>query len=911
MVIRIQPAVSDPDAARSLVTLLSQLPECEPVPPAIDSTQLIDTLSQQAAESPADLPEVVLVHELIGSVPALELIREVALHFPAVAVVLVTQDTSPGLYSAAMDAGARGVAGLPLSYDELAARIDAAAAWVSGVRRHLGVSGHGGRDPGPRGQGGTVLTVSGAKGGVGTTLAAVQLALAARASGRDTALVDLDLQAGDVASCLDVQFRRSIVDLAGIRDISPRVLQDAVYTHESGLGLLLAPGEGERGEEVDERAARQILGALRTRFEVVVVDCGSQMHSANAAAVELADLAALLTTPDVISVRGAKRTVRLWERLRIRKAEETVTVVNRASRHTEIQPSLIARVTGTPMARTTVPAAFKELQSALDAGRMQDLDAKGSVRQALWALAGELGLVVDGGGSGAKTGGRSGTGRGRRGRSGGRGAAGAPAGDGGTGSAGILGQGRAELPAGGRQALPPGGPRPGRTGPGPASASGPGQPGQPGRPGSGPASASGSGPGSGSVSGSGPGLLPGQASGAAQGFGPVAGSAQGRAHGTASREGPAPGHGPGYGADGGEHGPGTGTFGPGYGYAPGPAGAEPTGAGPSPYGPSYAGAALGGGQPPPPGSAPYGPPPAGGPPAPGPVTDEVSRNEATGHEAARNEASRNGAWQAGASPGGPPYPEGPSYPDASLPQGPPYPDVPSPQPPERPPYPEGPAYPAGPAAEGPSYPAGDPAPERPSYPAGASVADGTPYAHGPSPTDGAPSAEGAAAEGTSAEGTSAEDPSAEGEAHRASGGGAGSGGVGWWRQEPGEGWARGGDRGAVSVEFAGMAPVVLVVLVLLWQCVLIGYTFSLAGNAADEAARAATGAAAYGDPQGACEEAAREHLPATWRKSASVSCARGGHVWKAQVDLRTPILFPGAAGLPFTVNGEAGAAEEG
>lgn len=105
------------------------------------------------------------------------------------------------------------------------------------MRRHL-VSGTPELYAGP---GGTVVTVTGAKGGVGATVTAVQLALAARASGRDVALVDLDLQSGDVASYLDVQFRRSIADLAGISDINPRVLQDAVYTHDTGLGLLLAP----------------------------------------------------------------------------------------------------------------------------------------------------------------------------------------------------------------------------------------------------------------------------------------------------------------------------------------------------------------------------------------------------------------------------------------------------------------------------------------------------------------------------------------------------------------------------------------------------------------------------------------------------------------------------------------------
>ncbi|HZG03372.1 MAG TPA: P-loop NTPase [Streptomyces sp.] len=388
MVTRILPAVGDADAARSVAALLSRLPDSEPARPAGDSTSLLDTLTALAGESVGELPEVVLVHERIGPLPALELIREVALRFPAVGVVLVTTDTSPGLYSAAMDAGARGVVGLPLSYDELAARVSAAAQWAAGVRRHLGPGGDASTGPG-----GTAVAVTGAKGGVGTTLLSVQLALAARASGRSTALVDMNLQAGDVASYLDVQFRRSIADLAGISDLSPRVLQDALFTHSTGLALLLAPAEGERGEEVDDRAARQIVGALRSRYEVVVVDCGTQMNGANAAAVEMADTAVLVTTPDVVAVRAAKRMIRLWDRLQIRKAEETVTVVNRHTRSAEIQPQLIAQIVRTQVARNAVPANFRELQASVDSGRVHELDSRSTVKQAMWALAGELGLV--------------------------------------------------------------------------------------------------------------------------------------------------------------------------------------------------------------------------------------------------------------------------------------------------------------------------------------------------------------------------------------------------------------------------------------------------------------------------------------------------------------------------------------
>ncbi|MFJ8248730.1 MULTISPECIES: AAA family ATPase [unclassified Streptomyces] len=390
MTTRILPAVGDLDAARSVTTLLSQLPDAEPAPPVGDSTQLIDTLARLAGEAIDELPEVVLVHERIGPVPALELVREVSMRFPSVGVVMITADASPSLFADAMDSGARGLVALPLSYEELANRVQAAAQWSSGVRRHLTSA-----NDVFTGPGGTVVTVTGAKGGVGATVTAIQLALAAQASGNTVALVDMDLQTGDIASFLDVQFRRSLVDLALITDISPRVLSDAVFSHSTGLALLLAPGEGERGEEVSDRSARQIVSALRTRYEIVVIDCGGQMNGANAAAIEMADVALLVTTPDVVAVRGAKRIVRMWERLQIRKAEETITLVNRFTRNTEIQPPLIQKITGTRVASAAVPANFKELQASIDSGRLHELDAKSTVKQALWGLAGELGIVKE------------------------------------------------------------------------------------------------------------------------------------------------------------------------------------------------------------------------------------------------------------------------------------------------------------------------------------------------------------------------------------------------------------------------------------------------------------------------------------------------------------------------------------
>ncbi|MFI8087177.1 pilus assembly protein [Streptomyces sp. NPDC086080] len=118
------------------------------------------------------------------------------------------------------------------------------------------------------------------------------------------------------------------------------------------------------------------------------------------------------------------------------------------------------------------------------------------------------------------------------------------------------------------------------------------------------------------------------------------------------------------------------------------------------------------------------------------------------------------------------------------------------------------------------------------------------------------------------------------------------------------------DRGQVTVEFLGMTPTILITLVVLWQLVLVGYTFTLAGNAADEAVRAATAAEPGGARDGACQQAGLDTLSGAWAGGASVNCATGGGFVTADVKLSVPILFPGTLSFPFDVEGHAGAVEE-
>ncbi|WP_406862830.1 TadE/TadG family type IV pilus assembly protein [Streptomyces sp. HUAS MG47] len=122
------------------------------------------------------------------------------------------------------------------------------------------------------------------------------------------------------------------------------------------------------------------------------------------------------------------------------------------------------------------------------------------------------------------------------------------------------------------------------------------------------------------------------------------------------------------------------------------------------------------------------------------------------------------------------------------------------------------------------------------------------------------------------------------------------------------------DRGQTSIEFAGTFPLMLLVLVVLWQCALIGYTFSLAGNAADKAVReaAVTDYNWWDGRDRMCEIAGREDLPEQWR-DARIDCGLdpdNKDMVEAEVELPIPLLFPGGPSIGFDAELTSAAARE-
>ncbi|MQA96955.1 MAG: AAA family ATPase [Streptosporangiales bacterium] len=375
--------LDDDELAADIRAKFAELTEVDLVGIETTSNDLISAVGEELNL------DVVLVHESLGPMPVGELIKDLTLRHPQLAIVLIVDDPTPDAFAQAMEAGARGVVSRDAPLDELSARVLTAAEWSQNMRRHLDAS-HDGPLPGRRG---TMIAISGAKGGTGTTTLAVHLAMAASAARRTVCLVDLDLQTGDVNGFLDITHRRSVADLVeAADDINGTVLADALFVHKAGPHILLAPQDGERAEDVTSRATRQILNALRSRYEVIVIDCGSHLTEASAMALEGADRVVLTATPDLPALRAARRTVKMWGRLNVRKDDDLAILLVKQSRKNEVQPDFARKILKLPLLKFTVPAVFRELEESINTANPSAVDEEG-FRKAIGLLAAETGAV--------------------------------------------------------------------------------------------------------------------------------------------------------------------------------------------------------------------------------------------------------------------------------------------------------------------------------------------------------------------------------------------------------------------------------------------------------------------------------------------------------------------------------------
>ena len=269
---------------------------------------------------------------------------------PTMGVVIVAPALDPSLMLEAMRAGVTEFVTDPVTPDELKAAVDRV------LGQHVSPTSHG-----------QVHAFIGAKGGVGTTTLAVNVA-AAIAAEKDANVLMADLHVavhGDAALMLGVEPRFSVVEaLDNINRLDRAYLGGLVHRSKAGLDVLASP-ERPSLRAPDPQQVRGLLDRLASSYRTVVLDV-PRTDMGVLDALEPISSVTLVVNQELPTIRRAAQIASL---LRQRYGKDKVaTVVSRYDSRADIGQEDIERVVGLPV-WGLLPSDYRKVISAANAGR--------------------------------------------------------------------------------------------------------------------------------------------------------------------------------------------------------------------------------------------------------------------------------------------------------------------------------------------------------------------------------------------------------------------------------------------------------------------------------------------------------------------------------------------------------------
>jgi septum site-determining protein MinD len=159
---------------------------------------------------------------------------------------------------------------------------------------------------------GQVVVVTSGKGGVGKTTSTAALGAALARTGRSVIVVDFDVGLRNLDLVMGAE-RRVVYDFVNVIQGDARLTQ-AVIRDKRLENLFLLPASQTRDKDaLTEAGVDEIVGALRNTFDWVICDSPAGIERGAQLAMRHADVAVVVTNPEVSSVRDSDRIIGLLD----------------------------------------------------------------------------------------------------------------------------------------------------------------------------------------------------------------------------------------------------------------------------------------------------------------------------------------------------------------------------------------------------------------------------------------------------------------------------------------------------------------------------------------------------------------------------------------------------------------------
>jgi pilus assembly protein CpaE len=265
---------------------------------------------------------------------ALVLLDTVARQKPDIHVMVLGHGSPNGFLRRAFEAGADDIVMLPASRDQVRFEIQKLIARKQGT------------DTPTAKDDSRLVCVLGPKGGTGKTLTATNLAVCLAQRGQRVALVDLDLQFGDVALCLGLPPERTVYDLAqspGALDYDK--LDAFLAMHSSGVRTLIAPRRPDQASAVGAELLREVYSIVRSTFDWVVVDTPPGFTAEVITSIDSSTDVVMVGMLDSLSLKNTKLGLETLELMKY-DPDRIYLLLNRAHSRVGISQSDVEAVLG-------------------------------------------------------------------------------------------------------------------------------------------------------------------------------------------------------------------------------------------------------------------------------------------------------------------------------------------------------------------------------------------------------------------------------------------------------------------------------------------------------------------------------------------------------------------------------------